>query len=246
MLPFEFFTKASHAHPRSTWPEGAEEACQEAMQVCYEEGGRGAQIDAKIAALAGLPKISMKYPDQARTARIDDPEKMDLYILCCALAHGLHTLADCHHSTFRWIENWLYSIGTGKWGIPTRKMGTERERLGHLLFGYSLGLDKWLLDKPMQFLLLDLGHLDLGFDPKNEILRVYAYLGEERSPVKLWLIACLWYVLMYCHLRQGLVSSDCHTELLERAKQVGVNPHEWMDYVLSDNSAVHSHPEKNI
>jgi len=27
----------------------------------------------------------------------------------------------------------------------------------------------------MQFLLLDLGHLDLGFDPKSEIVRVYAY-----------------------------------------------------------------------
>ena len=48
-----------------------------------------------------------------------------------------------------------------------------------MLFGYALGLDKWLMRVPMQFLLLDLGHVDLGFDARNNILRVYACLGEE-------------------------------------------------------------------
>jgi hypothetical protein len=86
----------------------------------------------------------------------------------------------------------------------------ERERLGRLLFGYVLGLDQWLKGTPMQFLLLDLGHVDLGFDPKNEILRVYAYLGEERTALKEWLAACLWY-LMYA----SLVRWDIHKDLIE-------------------------------
>ena len=159
---------------------------------------------------------------------------MDLYVLCCALAHGLHTLADCHHSTFRWIENWIYSIGTSKWGIPTRKIGIERERIGRLLFGYSLGIDKWLLHIPMQFLLLDLGHADLGFDPKNEIVRVYAYLGDEKTPVKQWLAACLWHSLMYS--TGGLVWRDKHNDLVERAGQAGISVRKWMDSVLGNGS----------
>ena len=230
LLPFDFFTKASHADPMAEWPEGAEEVCDVVMKNCYEEGGRGPQIDAEIAKLAGLPKISMAYPDGARTASIDDPQKKDLYVLCCALAHGLHTLADCHHSTFRWIENWIYAIGTGKWGIPTRKIGTERQRVGRLLFGYLLAVDKWLLGIPMQFLLLDLGHVDLGFDPKNEIVRVYAYLGAERTPVKMWLVACLCMNLMYN--TGGLLWRNKHKHLLEKSEQKGISVREWMDSQL--------------
>lgn len=232
LLPFDFFTKASHADRHSVWSEGAEEACEATMKNCYEAGGRGSEIDTEIAALAGLPEISMKYPEHAREAAIDDPERIELYILCCALAHGLHTLADCHHSTFRWIENWIYAIGTGKWGIPTRTIGTERKRLGRLLFGYCLGLDKWLLGKGMQFPLLDLGHVDLGFDPKNEILRVYAYLGNDRTPLKEWLAACLWYNLMGGGNPRSVVIQE---RLLERAKSAGVSLREWTDSELLKN-----------
>ena len=228
LLPFDFYTKGSSAVPDSAWPDDAERACQATMKNCYEEGGRGAEIDAEIAAIEGLPKISMKYPDQARKENIDDPKKMDLYVLCCCLAHGLHTLSDCHHSTFRWIENWVYGIGTGKWSIPTRKAGIERQRLGHLLFGYALGLDKWLSDKPMQFILLDLGHIDLGFDPKNEILRVYAYLGKEKTPVKQWLAACLWHNLTYSW-PAGLMCGDKYKELIEKAEEAKVSVNEWME-----------------
>ena len=106
-------------------------------------------------------------------------------------------MSDCHHNTFRHIEKWIHGIGTGLWDIPTRKPGTERERVGRLLFGYVLGIDKWLMGKPMQFLLLDLGHMDLGFDPRNEIIRVYANLGDKRTAVKQWLAACIWYTLCY-------------------------------------------------
>jgi len=90
-----------------------------------------------------------------------------------------------------------FGIGTGEPEIPTRIKGSERKRLRQLIFGYALALDKWLLGIPMQFLLLDLGHIDLGFDSKNEILRVYAYLGEERTSVKEWLAACLWHNACY-------------------------------------------------
>ena len=100
-----------------------------------------------------------------------------------------------------------------------------------MLFGYALGLDKWLLGVPMQFLLLDLGHIDLGFDPKNEILRVYACLGEDASAVKKWLGACLWYSL-YFNEQGGLTG---HTELLQRCKAKGVDAQAWMSSVLPAN-----------
>lgn len=230
LLPFVFFTNASHVNPRSIWPDGAEAVFRETLKNCYEDGGRGAAIDSEIAALEGLPKISMKWPEQAYKAQIEDPKKKDLYVLCCALAHGLHTLSDCHHSTFRWIENWIYAIGTGKWGIPTREIGTERKRVGHTLFGYLLGLDKWLLRIPMQFLLLDLGHIDLDFDPKNEIVRVYAYLGQETTPAKEWLVACLWHSLMYS--TGGLAWRNKHNDLLESTHRIGISIREWMDSQL--------------
>ena len=106
-----------------------------------------------------------------------------MYEVCGAIASGVYTLSDCHHNTFRYIEGWIHGVGRGRPGIPTHKAGSDGERLGRLLFGYVLGLDRWLLGVPMQFLLLDLGHIDLGFDPKNEVLRTYAYLGDERTPV---------------------------------------------------------------
>jgi len=217
LLPFEFLTGRN--------PD------QEAVhQTCFGEDGLGAQLDAQIAATAGLPRIHANYTREFKEslATISDPAKRELYKTCGALAHGLHGLSDCHHSTFRWTEGWIYATGTGKWDIPTRKRGAERERLGRLLFGYVLGLDQWLKGTPMQFLLLDLGYVDLGFDPKNEILRVYALLGEERTPVKEWLVACLWH-LMY----SSLMRWDIHKELIERARQAGVSLREWMDTVLA-------------
>lgn len=222
LLPFEFFTKRNPHY-------------EAVNRACFEEGGRGAELDAEISALAGLPRI---YPDylgkyHENLNTISDPEKQEMYRVCCHIAHGLHGVSDCHHSSFRWIENWIHGIGAGKLGIPTRKAGTERERLAGLLFGYILGLDKWLLGKPMQFLLLDLGHVDLGFDPKNEILRVYAYLGEEKTPVKEWLAACLWHNLAGGGSPRGLV---IHESLLERAREVGISVREWMDSVLGNSS----------
>jgi len=226
LLPFGFFLKASHADPAFEQP-CLQEVCDTVMKECYEDGGRGRQLDAQIEKLADLPKISMAYPQQVQTAGIVDPCKKELYVLCCALAHGLHTLCDCHHSTFRWIENWVHAIGTGRWKITTRKLGAESERLSHLMFGYLLGLDKWLLGVPEQFLLMDLGHIDLGFDQKSDIVRVYAYLGSERTPVKTWLAAYLWTNLMYNN--GGLLWRNRHRRLLDDAVAKGVSVREWMD-----------------
>lgn len=217
LLPFEYFTGRCTDY-------------QVVNRNCFEEGGRGVQIDAEISALAGLPKIYMDYLPQYREniSAISDPRKRELYKICCHIAHGIHGLSDCHHNTFRYIENWIYSIGTGKFKIPTRRPGAERERLGRLLFGYVLGLDKWLLGIPVQLFLLDLGHIDLGFNPKNEILRVYAYL-EEKTPVKEWLAACLWYNLS--NNSHGSLHRR-HKELFERASQADISLREWMDSIL--------------
>jgi hypothetical protein len=168
---------------------------------------------------------------------ITDPKKRDLYTVCTRIACGVYELSDCHHNTFRVIENQIYGIAKGRMGeVPGRSVGSERRRLGRLLFGYALALDKWLLGKPMQFLLLDLGHVDLGYNPKNEILRVYAHLGENDSAVKQWLAACLWYNL-YHNPHGGLKPfasrwSDGHPVILARAREVGVSARDWMDSQL--------------
>ena len=229
LLPFEFFLEASHADPAFDQP-GIQEIRNTVMKKCYQDGGRGSEIDAEIGKTEGLPKIKMAYPPQARRANISDPQKQDLYVLCCSLAHGLHALCDCHHSTFRWIENWIYAIGTGRWGIPTRKTGAESARLYQLMFGYLLGLDEWLLDVPEQFLLLDLGHVDLGFDPKNELVQVYAYLGAEHTPAKRWLAAYLWTNLMYNN--GGPLWRNRHRSRLDEAEAKGVSVRKWMNKQL--------------
>ena len=203
----------------------------------YDEGGRGACLDAEISKKAGLPKIHPWWSPtfQENLDSIKNPQKKELYRTCGAIAAGVYTLSDCHHNTFRFIENWIHGIGVGKSSIPTRKAGTERERMGHLLFGYVLGLDKWLVGVPMQFLLLDLGHIDIGFEVKNEILRVYAYLGEKRTPVKEWLAACLWYNLTYCSIAGNPGGLVRHKNLLECAKEMGVSVREWIESVLENH-----------
>lgn len=213
LLPFECFT-------------GRNPDKRAVNEDCFGEGGRGAALDEKISAAAGLPRIYADYKPEFRQnlESVDDPDKKTLYQVCGAIAHGAHDTSDCHHSTFRWVENWICGIGTGKLGIPSRKEGTERLRLRNALFGYALGLDRWLLVTPMQFLLLDLGHVDLGLDPKNEILRVYALLGEERSPVKEWLAGCLWR-----HLCNALATWGLHQEFLDHAAELGVSIREWME-----------------
>ena len=233
----QFFKYDDMVHFRITDKAILEEATEVGKDL-FEEGGRGSQLDAEIAEKAGLPKIGPSWGESQKNRNsISDPEKKALYEVCCDIASGVCTLSDCHHNTFRFIERWIHGIGTGQSNIPTRAAGTERERLGHLLFGYVLGLDKWLLGVPMQFLLLDLGHMDLGFDPKNEVVRVYAYLGEERSPKKLWLAACLWHNLSYARMDPavpaGLVR---HKELLEHAAALGVSVREWMDSAARSNS----------
>ena len=214
LLPFEFFT-------------GRNESYQEANRNCFEEGGRGREIDEQISTLAGLPKVHFRHTREFREnlESIEDPQKRELYDVHSRIANGIHGLSDCHHAAFRYVETWLHGIGTGQAAIPTRRAGAERERLGRLLFGYALGLDKWLLGVPMQFLLLDLGHIDVGFDPRNEVLRVYSHLGGQRTPVKEWLAACLWYNLVH-NGHGGLCG---HPEVVQKATETAVSVREWMD-----------------
>lgn len=226
LLPFEYFTRRTQ-----NWAPVYKE--------CFGDDGRGQKIDTEIARLAGLPRIHWRDSEEFKTAysSIKGRRQKDLYEVCGALALGLHTLSDCHHSSFRWIEAWLHGIGKGKLQIPGRPVGTERRRLGRLLFGYALGLDQWLQGIPMQWLLMDLSHVDLGFDPKNEILRVYANLGERRSPTKEWLTACLWYNIA----RSWPAGLDCgrvnYPELLATTKASGIVVNDWMSAKLWEHTA---------
>jgi hypothetical protein len=238
LLTFDFFIKLNYTGTDPQIPPGGGSALQalEALgkDLFYDENGRGPHIDAEIAELAGLPKIYPRWDAkyQENLDGLDDPQQKELYKVCCAIAAGIYTLSDCHHNTFRFIESWIHGIGTGRLGIPTRKAQSEKQRLGHMLFGYALGLDRWLMRVPLQFLLLDLGHIDLGFDPRNNIVRVYACLGEERTAVKEWLAACLWYNLVH-NQQGGLIR---HTDLIQLCKDKGVTVDGWMDSALRDNS----------
>ncbi len=218
LLPFDFLTKRTEDH-------------EAIYRDCFEPGGRGEALDEKIAAAAGLPKFYSpisNYREYVETRDgMKDPKKKELYRVLGMLSHGLHGLSDCHHACFRWIENWILSIGAGEMETATHAKGTEKERLGRLLFGYVLALDRWLQDVSMHFLLLDLSHVDLGFDPKNEILQVYAHLGEERTPVREWLAASLWKNLSLMPVGPGRF---LHKELLERSKQAGTSLRGWIDH----------------
>jgi hypothetical protein len=221
LLPFAFFAK--HTEDR------------EAVYAdCFKKGGRGKALEARISALAGLPEIHAHYRQEYRDnlASLANPEKRALYAICGHIAGGISELSDCHHSAFRRIERWIHGIGTLTWEIPTRAAHTEATRLGRALFGYALALDRWLQKVPMQFLLLDLGHVDLGFDPKNEILRVYAYLGEKRTPVKEWLAACLWFNLALMPPASLYQWGHRHKELRETAAKQGISVRDWMDSIM--------------
>ena len=209
LLPFDFLAKRTEDH-------------ETVNRDCFGPGGRGEALDQKIAAAADLPEFYSTIMDYEMYLKvrdgIDDPDKRELYRVLGTLSHGLHGLSDCHHACFRWIENWLCSIGQGKVVTASRVKGAEKERLLRLLFGYVLALDRWLQGISMHFLLVDLSHVDLGFDPKTEILRVYAYLGEERTPVKEWLAACLWKNLMQIPAGPGRI---LHKDLIERSERAG-------------------------
>lgn len=240
LVMFEYFAKQGHGAPRNSWRDDDPKLIERIFGDGVTSGGRVGELDKEIATLADLPPIQPNYLGEFREnlKTISSPDKKELYAICGDIAAGPYGVSDCHHNTFRAIENWVYSIGTGKRGIPTRKKGAERERLGRLRFGYGLGLDRWLLGVPMQLLLLDLGHMDLGFDAKNEILRVYAYLGEEKTAVKEWLVASLWYNIFhnsggFPHTSTSVVM---HPTIFQAADRVGISVREWMDSQLQGST----------
>ena len=229
LLPFEYFCGSPKDY----------DLIMRVSANCFGDDGTGAELDKRICELADLPEIQRcrygMYEKNIET--IEDVEKGDLYTVCTRIADGVYELSDCHHNTFRAIENQIQGIAKGRMGgIPSRSSGAEGRRLGQLLFGYALALDRWLLAQPMQFLLLDLGHVDLGFDPKNEILRVYAYLGEDRAAVKQWVAASLWCNL-YHNPHGGLqpqadLGNARHSQMLARAEELGISARHWMDSQL--------------
>ena len=228
LLPFEYLSKCScTAQPAQ--PEEATRLFQRVHENIFRPGGRGSAIFKEVSAIAGLPALEEELLDTIEDEQTRELCKLYWYRMSDAF-YG--SLTDCHHNCFRWIENWIHCIGTAAARIPTRREGAECERIGRLLFGYVLGLDKWLMGRPMQFLILDLGHVDLGFDPKNEILRVYAHLGADKTPVKEWLAACLWHNLTYNPIGGNPAGLVRHEYLLDRAGQLGINTSEWMDSQL--------------
>ena len=152
LLPFDFFAKHNEDH-------------QAAYADCFGEGGRGQALDAQLAALIGIPEhyLTNRRNYRENLDAIADPEKRTLYTICYHIADAVSELSDCHHSTFRRIERWIYAIGTLTWDGPADARPARRRRpFGRTLFGYALGLDRWLQGVPMQFLLLDHGSRRFG------------------------------------------------------------------------------------
>lgn len=232
LLPFEHFARSS--------PEEDYDLVMRVADTCFGDDGAGADLDKQICELADLPEIQrLRYGMYEKNVEtIEDAEKRDLYTVCTRIACGVYELSDCHHNTFRVVENQIHGIAKGRMGdVPGRSTGSERQRLGQLLFGYVLALDRWLLGQPMPFLLLDLGHVDLGFDPKNEVVRVYAYLGEDRDAVKEWLAASLWCNLYHnphggLQPHQSDLWGERHSRVLTRAKDVHISARDWVDSQL--------------
>jgi len=226
LLPFEFFTKRNEDH-------------EAVNRNCFEPGGRGEKLDDEISRLAGLPKIYPNYRDEFKQALagIEDPQKKELYTICGYIAHGVRGLSDCHHSSFRYIEKYIHAIGTLTWEIPDRVKSQEGTRLGQTLFGYALGLDRWLRHMPHQFLLLDLGYVDLGFNPANEVKRVFAYLGDARKPEQEWLAACLWYKVTLEPPASLYKWGWRHKALLAKAVERGISVRTWIDAAMQDGDA---------
>jgi len=140
LLTIDYLTRFSPAAAGTESPlEGSVLQDMEAFgkDVFYDENGSGARLDAEIAERAGLPKIHPKWEPAYRETldKLKDGPDKELYKTCCAIAFGIHTASDCHHNTFRYIENWIHGIGTGRLGIPTRKAQAERQRLGWLCTG---------------------------------------------------------------------------------------------------------------
>ena len=202
---------------------------READRECFAAGGRGPELDLAIARMAGLPEIPIHDYAKFRSnyEAITDPEKRELYRVCYRIACGICGACDCHHNALRYIESWIHGIGTGHPQVAGRVSGAERERIGRALFGYVLGLASWLSGASMHLLHLDLGHMALGFDPWNEVLRVYAYLGDP-DPQKVWLAACLWYSLRF-NRPAGL---QRHEELLKLAGNHGLELDGWQAWPL--------------
>ncbi len=117
------------------------------FQTCFGEDTRGSRLDTEIYKLAGLPTIPLgQYEKYLKTIKtISDSQQRELYKVCNQVVNGIYELLDCHYNTFRAIENQIYGIAKGKQGIHPHKSGSERIRPGRLLFGYALGIDKWLL-----------------------------------------------------------------------------------------------------
>jgi hypothetical protein len=80
-------------------------------------------------------------------------------------------------------------------------------------------------------------HSSVDCDPRDNIVRVYACLGEERTPVEEWLAACLRYTLVY-NQQGGMTGSwtSSHTDLIQQCKDKGITVHEWMDSASQNGS----------
>lgn len=208
LLAFEWWaTEDTHAMCH-LWTDEAESRVKAIFKDLTSDDGRGATIDAKIQA------------EIDQLADATDETKQQWRKVHGFIARGDYGFCDCHHDVFRNIENWIYGIGTGNWGIPSRKPKTERKRLERALLAYAIATDRWLAGVPMALALLDLGHVDLGFDPRNAILRTYAYLGDERTPTTEWLVACLW---------NWLHAESQRREETLRAAELGVSARAWLD-----------------
>ena len=90
----------------------------------------------------------------------------------------------CHHSFFRHVDHVIAHIGEGQ-SVALPDAGKERQRIQSAVTNYVHALGSWLAGREAE------EAVSIWPSAEDTIRRVYKTVGGA-TPVKRWLVACLW------------------------------------------------------
>ena len=118
----------------------------------------------------------------------------------------------CHHGYFRHIDHQLANIGAGQ-VVPLPGSGEERKRIYGAITGYVHVLGSWLARRTME------EAIEIWSPCADMAGRVYNVLADP-TPVKRWLVACLWKKLQDNQAEDGRGALDEQPERFALAPDV--------------------------
>lgn len=110
----------------------------------------------------------------------------------------------CHHSFFRHLDYQLAMIGAGG-PVTLPGKGEERQRILTAVTNYVHALGSWLAQRMID------EAIAIWPDAEETLRKVYATLGKT-TPVKRWLVACLWKHLQESQAHCGRGALDVEPE----------------------------------